>query len=114
MLKKIFDTQLIENDMNPFNAHMDFRAQFTRALEETAADSEVVGFKSIACYRTGLDVAVQQNDEQEEYFQAVEQCLTMVYLKYEATRTLRLADKALNDYIVNKTLRAASQCGKPG
>lgn len=114
VLKKIFDTQLVENDMNFYSAHMEFRSELTRALQESGADPEVAGFKSIACYRTGLDIAVVPDLNDDDHFTQVEQCVTMVYLKYEATRALRLADKALNDYIVNLTLQVAGNYGKPG
>lgn len=96
--------------MNPYRAYIDFVEQFHAALVECTNDPEVVGFKSIACYRTGLNIAVMQDGPGNN----VEQCVTMIMLRYEATRTLRLADKYLNDYIVNMTLRISSECGKPG
>ena len=114
MLRKIIEKQLIENDMNPWNAYMDFRTEFGRALEMSAADPEVVGFKSIACYRTGLDIAITNTEDQQVHPQGMEHCITIIYLKYEATRSLRLEDKALNDWIVNKTMYVSGQCGKPG
>lgn len=100
--------------MDPYNAHIDFRSELARALEKSSADPEVVGFKSIACYRTGLDIAVMNTEDPQAHPQVIEQSITMIYLKYEATRTLRLADKVLNDYIVNKTMHIAAKCGKPG
>ena len=100
--------------MNPWNAYMDFRTEFGRALEMSAADPEVVGFKSIACYRTGLDIAITNTEDQQVHPQGMEHCITIIYLKYEATRSLRLEDKALNDWIVNKTMYVSGQCGKPG
>lgn len=99
--------------MHPPEAHVQFRKDFARALEEAAADPEVVGFKSIVCYRTGLDVTVNIH-ESGEYFNSAEQCVTMAYLKYDACRSIRLEAKPLNDYVVNETLRVAGQCGKPG
>ncbi|PSR73001.1 hypothetical protein PHLCEN_2v11105 [Hermanssonia centrifuga] len=110
ILKTIFDSQLSTGSINPYYAWIEFLASFSRALEESAADPEVVGFKSIACYRTGLNVVPDVNDEDGN---RVEQCVTVVMLRYEVTRTLRLADKALNDYIVNSTMRVAGKCGKP-
>lgn len=94
--------------MNPYRAHIAFMEQFYAAMERAANDPEVVGFKSIACYRTGLNIPVIREGHD------VEQCVTMVMLRYEVTRTLRLADKYLNDYVVNVALRVASDCGKPG
>ena len=113
MLKRIFDQQLIENRMNPYYAHLEFREAFPRALEESGADPEVAGFKSIACYRTGLNISVRTEID-NEFSARMEQHLTMVYLKYEVCRQIRLEQRELNDYVVNQTMRAAGNCGKPG
>lgn len=78
------------------------------ALEASAHDPEVVGYKSIACYRTGLDITV--NPDARE----IHQELTLVMLRYETTKELRLAYKPLNDFVVNTVLRISEQCGKPG
>lgn len=94
--------------MNPYRAYVAFTEQLHAALRGFAVDPEVAGFKSIACYRTGLNIAVMQEGH------TVEQCVTMVMLRYEATRKLRLADKSLNDYIVNIALQISAECGKPG
>ena len=99
--------------MNPYYAHLEFRENFARALEKVAADEEVVGFKSVVCYRTGLNVAVR-NEQDDDFSAMVEQCVTMAYLKYEATRTIRLEYKHLNDYVVNRVLELSGKCGKPG
>lgn len=107
ILKEIFDAQLSREDMNPYRAYVAFIEQFHSIMQGFAADSEVAGFKSIACYRTGLNIGIVNEG------QAVEHAVTMVMLRYEAQRTLRLSDKPLNDYIVNMTLRVASECGKP-
>lgn len=77
-------------------------------LKQCASDPEVVGFKSIACYRTGLDIDPNPDNL------AMDKPLIMTLLKYEVTKTIRLADKAINDVIVNMTLQIAGECGKPG
>ncbi|EKM52321.1 uncharacterized protein PHACADRAFT_260640 [Phanerochaete carnosa HHB-10118-sp] len=107
LLKEIFDSQLNREEMNPYRAYIGFIEQFYEAVKQFANDPEVAGFKSVACYRTGLNIGIVQEG------QAVEHCVTMVMLRYEAQRTLRLVDKPLNDYIVNITLRVAGECGKP-
>lgn len=107
-MKSIFDAQLQENDMNPARAYAFFVHRFTRALQASATDPEVAGFKSIVCYRTGLNVELTKAG------MAVEHCVTHMFLRYEATRTLRLQDKPLNDYIVNVCLEVSATCGKPG
>lgn len=86
----------------------DFVEKFKAYLADAARDPEVVGYKSIVCYRTGLDVAVKHDSNE------LERILIGITLRYEMTKTLRLAEKALNDYVVCATLRVAGECGKPG
>lgn len=85
-----------------------FTHKLHESLEQCAADPEVVGFKSIACYRTGLDINPSPDDHD------MDKTLIMTLLKYEVTKSIRLADKSVNDVIVNMTLRVAGECGKPG
>ena len=89
-----------------------FMGRFTKklydGLTQCAADPEVVGFKSIACYRTGLDITPNPDEH------SMDKSLIMTLLKYEVTKTIRLADKVVNDVIVNMTLKIAGECGKPG
>ena len=99
--------------MDPHTAHMEFKDQFAAALEQAAKDPEVVGFKSIACYRTGLDVSVRL-EETFEFSSQVLQCVTMAWLKYQVTHEIRLEYKDLNDCVVNATLHVAAECGKSG
>ena len=107
-MKEITDTHLAGEVLNPYLAYFKFVDQFHAAMQRYASDPEVAGFKSIVCYRTGLNIGMMSEG------QAVEQCITMIMLRYEATRKLRLEDKVLNDYIVNVALRISSECGKPG
>lgn len=99
---------LASGSIDPPTSARHFVDRFTEAVEEAANDPEVVGFKSVACYRTGLDIAtnVYQDD--------IERQMMIVVLRYEMTKKLRLADKPINDTIVLTTLRIAEQCGKPG
>ncbi|GJE88904.1 hypothetical protein PsYK624_049920 [Phanerochaete sordida] len=107
ILREVFDAQLNKDDMNPYRAYVAFVERLYAALDGFAKDPEVVGFKSIACYRTGLDIGMIKEGQQ------IEQCVTMIMLRYTALRELRLADRHLNDYIVCTTLRIAGECGKP-
>lgn len=87
-----------------------FFEKFTASLKQSGEDPEVVGFKSIACYRTGLDIDHWPPDKDTI---EIRRSLTRMVLKYTITRTLRLADKVVNDFIVNIALRIAGECGKP-
>ncbi|CAL1697878.1 unnamed protein product [Somion occarium] len=84
-----------------------FKQHLHGALSQAATDPEVVGFKSIACYRAGLDIDPNPD------LGALDRNLVMTLLRYEVTKTLRLSDKAINDVVVNMTLRVAGECGKP-
>ncbi|KAI5994360.1 amidohydrolase 2 [Pisolithus albus] len=81
---------------------------FEERIVTCANDDDVVGFKSIACYRTGLDIAPSEADED------VEKSLLEAWTDYDATGEFRLKHKALNDYLVCIVLRIAGQYKKPG
>lgn len=85
-----------------------FKRDLHGSLQQCALDPEVVGFKSIACYRTGLDISTNPD------LNAMGKDIVITLLKYEVTKTLRLADKSINDVIVTMTLKIAGECGKPG
>jgi len=107
VLVGFLEAMIASGRIDPPTYTTQFLERLTEAIQEAANDPEVVGFKSIACYRTGLDIAVN-------YFREdLERSLMVVVLRYEMTKKLRLADKAINDMIVLTTLRIAGQCGKP-
>ena len=103
-----------------------FITMFMENITTSARDPEVVGFKSIACYRygcilgpsdphhftilyrTGLDISTSHTKEE------IEQCLLEVWKQYEAKGVLRLAHKALNDRLVRIVLGVADEAKKPG
>jgi hypothetical protein len=86
-----------------------FNALFGESLTGSASDQNVVGFKSIACYRTGLDVLPSAESEED-----IIACLRDVLKTLEETGTIRLAHKAFNDHCVRMTLEVAGQHRKPG
>ncbi|KAI0698477.1 amidohydrolase-domain-containing protein [Cytidiella melzeri] len=86
-----------------------FRNELYDALRNAATDPDVAGFKSIACYRTGLNVGtnIMWLDVAEAY--------RMLHSAYKATGAgdLRLETKLINDFVVNASLQVAGECGKP-
>ncbi|KAI0351678.1 hypothetical protein OH77DRAFT_1429514 [Trametes cingulata] len=110
ILKHAIELQIRDERLSPSNLLGVFLANFETALISAAQDSAVAGFKSIACYRTGLNVAIVSSLEENI---AVEQLLTKLTLIYMSSRTLRLEHKDLNDYIVNVTMKIAGAAGKP-
>ena len=89
---------------------------FTTALSTTLADFArdpvVVGFKSVVCYRTGLDVRVNSGDLSD-----VERSVVATVSSWKdgtGSDASRLADKALNDFVVCTALSVAAEFNKPG
>ncbi|KAJ7224341.1 amidohydrolase 2 [Mycena pura] len=85
-----------------------FNVALKASLTESGNDDNVVGFKSIACYRTGLDVAPSAESDE-----SILTCLREVYTTYQQTGKIRLAHKTLNDHVVRMALEVAGKCGKP-
>ncbi|KAF7309726.1 CBM1 domain-containing protein [Mycena indigotica] len=84
-----------------------FSRSFEESLTSSANDSLVVGYKSIACYRTGLDITVSED------VQGAVACLAEVNHSFTESGKIRLAHKALNDHIVRIALKVSGECGKP-
>ncbi|KAF7294516.1 CBM1 domain-containing protein [Mycena kentingensis (nom. inval.)] len=93
-----------------------FSSRFEATLRDCGADPAVVGFKSVACYRTGLDVASSADLENlaigGDGF-AMQKCLEDVHRMYQDAGKIRLAHKPLNDYVVRIALKISGECGKP-
>lgn len=78
-----------------------FRQQFQNALSEAMEDPAVVGFKSVVCYRTGLDVDPYSSDD------ATMAASLIRTLDSGTTKSgYRVEDKPLNDWLVQQTLKA--------
>ncbi|KAF7586814.1 hypothetical protein BBP40_008269 [Aspergillus hancockii] len=76
-----------------------FREGFKQRISEAIADPAVVGFKSVICYRTGLNVQPTDDDDDtpllDSFARTVGQGQGSAY---------RVEDKPLNDWIVRHTL----------
>ena len=85
-----------------------FSEKLRERLEANAKDSNVAGFKSVVCYRTGLEVSTVPNRfaETSALFDTFKHCQSNV--------PLRLANKPLNDLVVRTTLDIAAKYNKPG
>ena len=79
-------------------------------LTERAGAPDVVGFKSVVCYRTGLDVSIIPDSTAE----LAAMCDAYELFKSRTNVHLRLANKALNDLVVRTTLKVAVEHNKPG
>jgi hypothetical protein len=87
-----------------------FSGTLRERLVESAKDPNVAGFKSVVCYRTGLDVSAVADPAAEAA------ALFSIYHQHPQSGIppLRLADKPLNDLIVRTTLEVAAEHNKPG
>ena len=89
-----------------------FSSALYATLWDLARDPVVVGFKSVVCYRTGLNVSVNHGDSS-----GVERSIVATISSWrdaEGSDALRLADKALNDFVVRAALSIATESNKPG
>jgi len=111
ILKELFDAE-IEESLGGQTMEVPtlqvFPEQLRIKLETSAVDPDVVGFKSIVCYRTGLDVQVRQS------FGGCIKSFVELLVAYQQTGTIRLANKPLNDYVVTVALEVAAEYKKPG
>ncbi|KAJ5288666.1 hypothetical protein N7478_001696 [Penicillium angulare] len=78
-----------------------FRARFLALLEHAMDDSAVVGFKSVICYRTGLDIDPHRADEA-----TMTASLHRTLDSGTKRSGYRIEDKPLNDWLVHETLQA--------
>lgn len=81
-----------------------FEEAFRAALEAPGPD--VVGFKTIVAYRTGLAVEAPEEEGARAAFEILRR-------RAEAGEQVRLALKPLNDWVVWRTLEAAARRGWP-
>jgi hypothetical protein len=89
-------------------------SQFFNVLEallrNATLDPNVVAFKTIVCYRTGLNVTLAEDVEHR----VVEQSLHEVLRQPSPDGKFRLQNKPLNDWLVRTTLKIAGQRNLPG
>jgi hypothetical protein len=88
-----------------------FFALFKRRIMLAALDPNVVAFKSIVCYRTGLGVSLPEDVHDTTIDEAVRKVLELCK---SHGGSIRLQDKVLNDWIVRETLDIAGRHDKPG
>jgi hypothetical protein len=94
--------------VHPNKFFEDFETQLTASLTASASDARVAGFKSIVCYRTGLDVAPTESQE------GLLDAFMDLDKQYKTTKRIRLANKYFNDHAVRITLAVAGYYNKPG
>jgi hypothetical protein len=86
-----------------------FVQSYLKSLVESARDPEVVGFKSVICYRTGLDIDVTIKERLDSRVD----CFVEYVTKGKTTGNWRLESKPLNDMVTNLALQIGGESGKP-
>jgi predicted TIM-barrel fold metal-dependent hydrolase len=84
---------------------VEFTDEFEREIQEAVQDPEVAGFKTVICYRTGLDI----EPDYEEAARAVGHPFERYVKSCIRRRTYRIERKPLNDYLVLRTLEILSE-----
>lgn len=79
--------------------------EFERTIQEAVQDPDVAGFKTVICYRTGLDIEPDYERAARDvglpFERYVERCVRK--------KKYRIERKALNDYLVLRTLEILSE-----
>lgn len=95
---------------DPLDVINALRDKLSVALGTYARNADVAGFKSIVCYRTGLDIVPAVNLDSD----AIAEAGDALFKTFTETGKVRLAHKPINDLVVGMTLRIAAEFDKPG
>ncbi|KKK24199.1 hypothetical protein P175DRAFT_0523058 [Aspergillus ochraceoroseus IBT 24754] len=76
-----------------------FAQEFHLRISEAIHDPAVVGFKSVICYRTGLNVQPTDDDDTGPVLHSFVRTISQATIS-----TCRVEDKPLNDWLVRQTL----------
>ncbi|KAG6841395.1 hypothetical protein C0991_011559 [Blastosporella zonata] len=102
--------EVIANYTDHYAALLAFTSQLTARLSGHATNSDVVAFKSVVCYRSGLAVAPKPVEtESVELFAA----FTSVYEQQKGLPRVRLQKKVLNDHVVHLAMYISTQYDIP-
>jgi glutamine synthetase len=82
-----------------------FTEEFEREIQEAIQDRDVAGFKSVICYRTGLDIEPDYEQAARDVGHPFERYVERSIRK----KKYRIKKKALNDYLVLRTLEVLSE-----
>ncbi|KAF8854786.1 glutamine synthetase/guanido kinase [Acephala macrosclerotiorum] len=98
--EEIIDTLYKNPELSPDDIFSGMREAFEMVIKDAVEDPDIVGFKSVICYRTGLDIPRHLSiQEVREAF--VDQITTLQ--EDGVSHFKRLDGQPLNAYLVNKT-----------
>jgi hypothetical protein len=84
---------------------LSFTEDFEREIQDAIRDDDVCGFKTVICYRSGLDIEPDYVRAAKEVGGPFERYIARCVRK----RKYRIERKALNDYLVLRTLEILSE-----
>lgn len=84
---------------------LQFTTNFNQYIVDAAGDSNVAGFKSVICYRTGLDIKPDLDEAQEKARLSIDK----FFRHCTRSGNYRIQEKHINDYLVLKTLEILAQ-----
>ncbi|KAL6709580.1 hypothetical protein ACN47E_001515 [Coniothyrium glycines] len=103
-LRKADESDLGDSKFLP-NTWVKFTNDFEREIQDAIADPDVAGFKTVICYRSGLDI----EPDYEEAAKAVGHPFERYVKNCIRKRNYRIEKKAVNDYLVLRTLEILSE-----
>jgi hypothetical protein len=103
LLRKADEDDLADTKFLP-KIWVKFTDEFERDIQEAMADPDVAAFKTVIGYRTGLDI----EPDYEEAARAVGHPFERYVKSCIRKRSYRIEKKAVNDYIVLRTLEILS------
>lgn len=104
------DTQSEEFYSNFYNK---FAETFDQAIKERIADSAVVSFKSVICYRSGLNVNPNYDAVVQQVREPFQQYIYHAMTNADDPGRLRFDYKPLTDFLLHKTLQLLSEHDRP-
>jgi len=108
-------SSISEDDPQILFLYSSYVEEFCAKIEAFAGDPEVVGFKSIACYRGGLDVLPGVNNEAAfRIFANALRDFVNTPAKNGGKKTFRLDHGILNHTLLCRALQIAGKYSKPG
>jgi hypothetical protein len=108
ILKEVLEDHLSSDALEVVPILDLFTQKLTTSLTFCAIDPQVAAFKSIVCYRTGLNISIWGSPASMKF------SLLDVFKTYRDKGNIRLSHKALNDHVVCVALEVAGKYDKPG
>ncbi|KAL9062544.1 MAG: hypothetical protein Q9157_008834 [Trypethelium eluteriae] len=105
MLMENPDRKFSTDSVGKDSLWVEFAREFEQRIKNLILDPEVVGFKSVVCYRTGLDVEPEHLSE-SALGAAIDDF--HLYVDSAAQGQYRIEHKGVNDFLVGGTLQLLS------